>query len=216
MFFNDWEGVFRTLVVGPLAYVGLVLELRMSGKRTLSKMNAFDLIVTVALGSTLATILLSKDVALVEGLTALGLLIALQYVITWASVRSDTVKKWVKADPTMLFYEGRFLGDVLHRERVTEVEVLAAVRNQGIPSMAQVGAVVLETDGSMTILQRRDEGDMDTLRGVQNRPRACGGLTLRAGLAGALRAGLAGALRAGLASALSAGAARALACAFAL
>jgi uncharacterized membrane protein YcaP (DUF421 family) len=169
MFFNDWEGVFRTMVIGPLAYVGLVFLLRVSGKRTLSKMNAFDLIVTVALGSTLATILLSKDVALAEGMTALGLLIALQYVITWASVRSKTVEKWVKADPTMLFYEGRFLEGVLRRERVTEMEVLAAVRNQGMPTMEGVGAVVLETDGSMTILQRSHSGPMDTLRSVQNK-----------------------------------------------
>lgn len=64
MFFNAWSDIGRVLVVGGLAYAGLVLLLRLTGKRTLSKMNAFDLVVTVALGSTLATILLSKDVAL--------------------------------------------------------------------------------------------------------------------------------------------------------
>lgn len=67
MLFSGWENLLRTLVVGVLAYVSLVVFLRISGKRTLSKMNAFDLIVTVALGSTLATVLLSKDVALAEG-----------------------------------------------------------------------------------------------------------------------------------------------------
>lgn len=78
MFFDTWQGLGRIVVVGVLAYAALVIFLRFSGKRTLSKMNAFDLIVTVALGSTLATILLSKDVALAEGLLALLLLIALQ------------------------------------------------------------------------------------------------------------------------------------------
>ena len=67
MFFDSWAGLLRVLVVGTLAYAALVLLLRVTGKRTLSKMNAFDLIVTVALGSTLATVLLSKDVALAEG-----------------------------------------------------------------------------------------------------------------------------------------------------
>ena len=62
MFFDDWGGLARVAVVGFLAYGGLVLLLRVSGKRTLSKMNAFDLVVTVALGSTLATILLSSSV----------------------------------------------------------------------------------------------------------------------------------------------------------
>ena len=69
MLFDSWAGVGRTIVVGILAYIALVSLLRVSGKRTLSKMNAFDLVVTVALGSTLATILLSKDVALAEDVT---------------------------------------------------------------------------------------------------------------------------------------------------
>jgi uncharacterized membrane protein YcaP (DUF421 family) len=71
------ETLLRTAVVGSLAYVALVAMLRISGKRTLSQMNAFDFVVTVALGSTLATILLSQDVSLGEGLTVLALLIGL-------------------------------------------------------------------------------------------------------------------------------------------
>jgi len=78
MFFSGLDGVWRTLVVGTCAYAALVLILRISGKRTLSKMNAFDLVVTVALGSTLATILLSSDVAPAEGVTAFVLLAGLQ------------------------------------------------------------------------------------------------------------------------------------------
>jgi hypothetical protein len=61
--------------MAPLAYGVLIFFLRVSGKRMLSKMSAFDLVVTIALGSTLATILLSKDVTLAEGIAALGLLI---------------------------------------------------------------------------------------------------------------------------------------------
>jgi uncharacterized membrane protein YcaP (DUF421 family) len=74
MFFDSWFGLLRVVVVGTLAYVALVVLLRASGKRTLAKLNAFDLIVTVALGSTLATVLLSKSVALLEGLVAFILL----------------------------------------------------------------------------------------------------------------------------------------------
>src|SRR5919106_4441321 len=88
MLFDSWAGLGRVLLVGTLAYAALVLLLRISGKRTLTKLNAFDLAVTVALGSTLATVLLSSSVALAEGVLALGLLISLQYLITWLSVRS--------------------------------------------------------------------------------------------------------------------------------
>ena len=81
MFFDSWSALGRVAVVGVLAYLGLVALLRGSGKRTLAKLNAFDLVVTVALGSTLATILLSRDVALAERLLAFTLLITLQYII---------------------------------------------------------------------------------------------------------------------------------------
>lgn len=54
MFFSGIEPIGRTLLIGFLAYIGLILVLRVSGKRTLTKMNAFDLVVTVAIGSTLA------------------------------------------------------------------------------------------------------------------------------------------------------------------
>ncbi len=78
IFFNGWAVLGRTLLIGVLAYLSLIIMLRVSGKRTLAKMNAFDLVVTVAIGSTLATIVLSKSVALAEGLLALALL------VTWA------------------------------------------------------------------------------------------------------------------------------------
>ena len=101
MFFDGWTGLLRVLVVGTLAYAALVLLLRATGKRALSKMNAFDLVVTVALGSTLATVLLSKDVALAEGVLAFALLL-LQFAITWLSVRSEGVQGLVKAEPRLL------------------------------------------------------------------------------------------------------------------
>ena len=77
MLFDSWFGLARVVLVGAAAYVALVFLLRMSGKRTLSKMNAFDLVVTVALGSTLATVTLNRSVPLAEGVVAFGLLILL-------------------------------------------------------------------------------------------------------------------------------------------
>ena len=61
MFFDTWYQVVRILIVGTLGYIGLLVLHRISGKRTLSKLNAFDFIVTVAFGSTLATLLLSTS-----------------------------------------------------------------------------------------------------------------------------------------------------------
>jgi len=165
MFFEDSYGLLRVLLVGSLAYIGLVLLLRISGKRTLSKMNAFDLIVTVALGSTLATVLLSKDVPLAEGILAFALLIFLQFAVTWLSVRSTRFRGVIKAEPSLIFYQGQYLEQTLKAERVLKVEVLAAIREQGFASVDSILAVVLETDGSFSVISG-DEKIASTLDSV--------------------------------------------------
>ena len=167
MFFDNWFGLLRVVVVAPLAYLALILLLRVSGKRTLSKMNAFDFIITVALGSTFASIILSSDVALIEGVTAFVMLIGSQFVITWLSVRSETVKQLVKSEPSLLFHNGDFLAGAMKRERVTQEEVLAAVRESGKVSLEAVGAVVLETDGTFSILATGEAEARPTLQDVR-------------------------------------------------
>ena len=169
MFFGTWAALGRVLVIGPLAYTALVLLLRVSGKRTLTKLNAFDLVVTVALGSTLATVLLSKSVSLAEGVFALALLIALQFAITWAAARSERVQRLVKAEPTLLLHRGRFLDGAMRAQRVTRAELLAVLRASGVAEPGAVAAVVLETDGSFSVLSDgppQAAGDPGTLGNV--------------------------------------------------
>jgi len=135
MIFESWQGVGRVILVGVLAYVALIAILRISGSRTLSKMNAFDLVVTVALGSTLATILLSKDVALVEGIVAFIVLIGLQFIVTALSVRSNTISDLVKSEPRLMLYQGNLLHGELKQARVVEDEVMSAIRQLKIAQL---------------------------------------------------------------------------------
>jgi uncharacterized membrane protein YcaP (DUF421 family) len=167
MLFDSWTGLGRVLLVGTLAYVALVLLLRISGKRTLTKLNAFDLVVTVALGSTLATVLLSKTVALAEGVLALCLLVALQYAIAWLSVRSQRFEGLIKAEPTLLVHRGRFLAAAMRAERITREEILAAMRAGGASDVGSIAAVVLETDGSLSIVPEAGSGPVPTLATVR-------------------------------------------------
>ncbi len=152
IFFDSWTAIWRVLAVGSLAYAALVILLRTSGKRTLSKLNAFDLVVTVALGSTLATVLLSKDVTLAEGVVALALLIILQFIIAWMSVRSSGFEGAIKSEPTLLLHNGRFLERAMLQQRITRNEVLAAVRATGHSGTDRIAAVVLETDGTISVM----------------------------------------------------------------
>lgn len=154
--FDSWSELIRVIVVGSLAYVALIIILRTSGKRTLSRMNAFDLVVTVALGSTLGTIIPSKDVALAEGLVALALLVGLQYLIGFLSVRSTRFSDVIKSEPTLVLFRGSYLSERMRAVRVVDAEVLAAVRSAGISSLDDVEAVVLESDGPFNAIRRSD------------------------------------------------------------
>lgn len=152
MLFQNWEGIVRTLVVGVLAYVTLILFLRISGKRTLAKLNAFDLVVTVALGSTLSAILLQESIALAEGAVALGLLIAMQYLVAFTSVRWQTFAKAVRSEPALLIRSGQFCDAAMRRERITRDEAMSAVRASGGQDVDEVQAVVLESDGTLSVV----------------------------------------------------------------
>lgn len=152
----DTSQLVRILLVGPLAYLLVIFLLRVSGKRTLSKMNAFDFIVTIALGSMLSTVILDDSISLLEGGAGLAVLILGQFLITFLSTRSEAVMNLVKAQPTLVYHRGRFLTRVLERERVTKEEVLAAARRSGYPSLDPVDAVVLESDGTFSVLTGAD------------------------------------------------------------
>jgi uncharacterized membrane protein YcaP (DUF421 family) len=170
MYFDSWSGLVRVLLVGVPGYVLLVVVLRLSGKRTLSKMNAFDLIVTVALGSTLATVLLTADVALAEGALAFALLAGAQFLVAWLAVRFRVFRRTVRSGPTLLMWQGRFRDNTLREQRVSRPEVLQAIRSQGIGGLDQVVAVVMEANGKLSVITGSKSGNLDALDDVPDVP----------------------------------------------
>lgn len=152
MIFSSWDGILRLFVVGVPAYFGLVLVVRLTGKRTLSQLNAFDFLVTVALGSMLATTLVSRQVALVDALLAFVVLAGLQLLVSWLSVRSRAVRQLVQSEPSLLAYHGRALDETLRAQRVSRDDLLAVVRESGVADLSGVQAVVLETNGRFAVI----------------------------------------------------------------
>src|SRR2546423_5777373 len=102
--------------------------LRVSGKRTLSKMNVFDFIFVVAVGSVLAATIIEKDVTLIEGLISLTILIGIQWVLAKIAVYSRTAEKIINGEPALLLSKGKFIHRALKKERITEEEVRGAIR----------------------------------------------------------------------------------------
>ncbi len=167
MFYEHWDNLVRVAVMGVCAYVAMVFLLRISGKRTLSKMNAFDFVVTVALGSSLATVLLSENVTLAQGIVAFAMLIGLQFAVTWTSVRFPVIRRIVTGEPTLLVYRGEYLDQALRRARVAKEEVHAALRQEGLQSLDDAEAVILETDGSISVIHDGTTSGISTLKYVR-------------------------------------------------
>lgn len=167
LFFDSWSSIFRTVVITILAYVALIIMLRTFGKRSLSKMNAFDFIITVALGSTLATVSLTKNVALADGVLSFLLLLLLQYSITFLSVRYKAVKNLVTSQPAMLYYHGQVLQQAMKKERITIDELHAKARESGYSSLTDVAVIVLETTGDITVLGHHKADNNSTLQNVK-------------------------------------------------
>lgn len=168
VFFDSWDSIVRTLIISFGAYIGLVLLLRVAGNRPLTQLNAFDFIVNVAIGSTLATVMLNKDVVLLDGLLAFAMLVGLQMLISYLNRKSLAFNKIIKTRSVLLFYDGEFLHDEMEKHLLTRDELLQAVRAHGVSGLEQVKAIILETNGSFSII-KRDGGSIESvIKGVSS------------------------------------------------
>jgi uncharacterized membrane protein YcaP (DUF421 family) len=158
MWFDSWGDIVRIVLVGSAAYISVVLVLRVTGKRTLSQLNAFDFVVTVAIGSTLATIVLNSDVSFTEGLTALALLTGLQWIVAAVTSLWPWSRRAVTARPRIVLRDGQFDAPALTACRLTEADVLQAARASGSGDLADIAAVVLETNGTLSVIRRQNVG----------------------------------------------------------
>ncbi len=154
-----WSGVtplLQVLVSTPLIYLAVITMVRISGKRTTAQMNNFDWLVTVAMGSLIASGMVSKSNSVATIVFAIAVLLLLQWCVTRSVYANDRVERVVKADPRLLVSDGRMLQGAMEAERIASSEVLAAVRSAGCTRLEDVAALVLETDGTFSVFPRSD------------------------------------------------------------
>lgn len=155
-------------------YIGIVVLVRISGKRTTSQMNNFDWIITVALGGLVTSGILLKNVSVADALFAATCLISLQWIMTSVVLRSPFICKLVKAEPRLLVNNGEMLYDNMRSERISEAEILSALRENGLHELDQAKWVVLETDASFSVIAANDDRPIEPqiLSNVAGKPNA--------------------------------------------
>ncbi|MCL3861037.1 DUF421 domain-containing protein [Actinotalea sp. K2] len=164
LFWDGWEPLVKIVVVGTLGYLWLVMLLRVTGPRNMAKMTPFDFVLTVTLGSAFGRVLTADDVTVVEALVAFTVLVSLQWAMAVARQRSRRFTRLVDTGPTLLYFDGRMIDRALRRHRFTESDIHSAVRENGLGSLEEVAAVILQADGTFAVVEHGKLGDASSVR----------------------------------------------------
>ncbi|RZV34147.1 MAG: DUF421 domain-containing protein [Sphingomonadaceae bacterium] len=156
---NLWSGWPRMVEVAlnaVLFFVLIVALVRIVGKRATSQFNNFDWIINIAVGSLAASGILLKNVATLDAVLAILVIAACQYLATFWVRKTELGSRVVKARPTLLTHKSEFLRDAMAKARISEAEIRAALRLEGIHDDAGANWVILETNGELTVIPARD------------------------------------------------------------
>ncbi|MEO7084835.1 MAG: YetF domain-containing protein [Gemmatimonadaceae bacterium] len=148
------EKIIRTAVV----YVFLLFGLRLAGKRELSQLNPFDLVVLLLLSNTVQNAIIGNDNSLLGGLVGAAALLVINGVVVRTLYHFNKLDE-IEGKPDTLIRNGRLLRHHLERELITVAELESAARKQGIESLAHVYECRLETGGALTFVQRHPTDD---------------------------------------------------------
>ena len=167
LFTTTWSDAFRIVLSTAGIYVAVIAVVRVNGLRSLSKMSSFDFVMSVAVGSVVATTLLSASTSLVDGAIGLLALFLCQHLV--ARARGAGAQPLVDNSPVVLMVGERMLDDALERTRVTRDDVRGKLREANVIDLSEVHVVVLESTGDISVLHGSDGKRLDPrlLEGVK-------------------------------------------------
>jgi uncharacterized membrane protein YcaP (DUF421 family) len=142
--------VLRTVFVFFL----ILLITRSVGRRELSSLEPFDLILLVVIGDLVQQGVTQSDYSLTGATTVIVTMAALVVATAYLSFRFRRLRPLLEGEPTLLIADGRVIERNLRRERMTVDELSAEARQQSIGSLADVRFAVLETNGRLSFIQR--------------------------------------------------------------
>src|SRR5512142_1506701 len=129
-----WELILRGVVV----YLFLLIILRITGKRQVGQLAPFDLVLLLVLSNAVQNSMNGGDNSLVGGLLSAATLIALNYLVGFATFRSKRLEALIEGRPEVLIHDGKLYEEVLNRAQLTRHELNAALRQSGCVCVEEV------------------------------------------------------------------------------
>ncbi len=154
------ESLIAIILTAIGIYIALVIMTRISGKRSFSKMSSFDFAITVAIGSILATAIVSKSVSLQQGIIGLLSIYVIQIFVAYAR-RWDFIQNLMDNKPTLLMKDGEVIEDNLKKCHVTASDLKAKLREANVIQLSEVKAVVFESTGDISVLHGSSDKNID-------------------------------------------------------
>ncbi len=163
-----WDAVMRGAVLSLLGFGWIILLVNIVGLRSFSKMTSFDFVMTVAMGSLLATIAtVSAWTGFVQAVVAATILFGTQYIVARIRKVSNSFESFIQNQPMLLMRDGEFIEDALIQTRVAKDDLIAKLRESNVLHLSQVRAAVLEATGDVSVLHG-DSLDEILIEGVQD------------------------------------------------
>ncbi len=152
--FPDPVGALAIAVKTAVIYVFLVVGLRLLGQRELGQMSVYDLVLIVVIANSVQNAMVGQDTTLGGGLIAALVLLILNRIFTWLILKRPAIKHWLIGEPLLIVKDGHPLDKAMQREGITRDQLLAAMREHGIATLADVQMAVLEVDGTLSIVPK--------------------------------------------------------------
>lgn len=147
-----WHFVLRAGVV----YIMVLVLLRVSGKRQLGQMTPFDLVLLLLISNAVQNAMNGGDNSITAGALLAGTLIGADLLVSWLTRRSRKVENLVEGKAELLVHNGHVCDDALRKADLTPHDLMAALREHDCASVAEVHAAILETDGRISVLTRKE------------------------------------------------------------
>ena len=140
---------------GIVIFFFLVLVTRVMGRRELSSLSPFDLILLVVMGDAIQQGLTQDDYSVTGAIIAVSTIAALQVATSYVSFRSARAREVFEGLPLVLVQDGKLIEANMRRERLDEDEIAAEMRLQQIASFDDVAWAILETNGSISFIEKK-------------------------------------------------------------
>ncbi|WP_277455321.1 YetF domain-containing protein [Janibacter sp. DB-40] len=159
LLWTGWTPLLQAAVMATVGYLVLVLLLRGTGPRTMSKMTPLDFVIAVTIGSAFGRLITAEKGTVSQLVAVLVLLVVLQWVLAWLRSHSTGVRRLLDHPPVVLYEDGVMRDRALRRHRLIEDDVHEAARGAGKGSLEEVHTVLLLREGSLGVIGREDIGD---------------------------------------------------------